>query len=225
MVRRRSSATGSRANFWARDGDRTAGRRRSGRRTVGHGRGGACVEPDRPDRYGAPRTRARRGRARRVPGPVAVVSASRTTDGTRTVTRGSTARHTDAGSDRTRDAPAATHHARRGRRRTCRDPAAGRRRRGADRHVPVGSGSGCRRAPRRAACDRDDHHLGRPPTTLPVASAESLGRADAQRMVDAVGPTHPRASAEHFAALDDGRAANAVIALAGRRILSCALTA
>ncbi len=54
---------------------------------------------------------------------------------------------------------------------------------------------------------------------------QSWGRADAQRMVDAVGPTHPRASAEHFAALDDGRAAHAVIALAGRRILSCALTA
>jgi hypothetical protein len=32
----------------------------------------------------------------------------------------------------------------------------------------------------------------------------ALGRADAQRMADVVGPTHPRASAEHFATLDDG---------------------
>ena len=51
----------------------------------------------------------------------------------------------------------------------------------------------------------------------------ALGLVDAQRMVDAVGPTHPRASAGHFAALDDGRAANAVTALAARRILSCGL--
>ncbi len=48
----------------------------------------------------------------------------------------------------------------------------------------------------------------------------ALARAEAQRMADAVGPTHPRASAEHFAALDDGRAATATMALAARRILS-----
>ena len=49
----------------------------------------------------------------------------------------------------------------------------------------------------------------------------ALGRADAQRMVDTVGPTHPRASTEHFAVLDDGRAGTAMLALAARRILSC----
>ena len=48
----------------------------------------------------------------------------------------------------------------------------------------------------------------------------ALRPADAQRMADAVGPTHPRASAQHFAALDDGRAAAAAIALADRTILS-----
>ena len=48
----------------------------------------------------------------------------------------------------------------------------------------------------------------------------ALGRAEAQRIADAFGPTHPRASAQHFAALDDGRAARAVVALADRRILS-----
>ncbi|HZD97118.1 MAG TPA: hypothetical protein VE132_03040, partial [Micromonosporaceae bacterium] len=51
----------------------------------------------------------------------------------------------------------------------------------------------------------------------------ALGRAEAQRMVDTVGPTHPRASAEHFAVLDDGRAVRAVLTLAARRILSCDL--
>ncbi len=48
----------------------------------------------------------------------------------------------------------------------------------------------------------------------------ALGRAEAQRMADAVGPTHPRASAVHFAALDDGRAVTAVMALAAHRILN-----
>jgi hypothetical protein len=52
----------------------------------------------------------------------------------------------------------------------------------------------------------------------------ALGRVEAQRMADVVGPTNPRASSEHFAALDDGRAATAVMALAARRILSCDLT-
>ena len=56
-----------------------------------------------------------------------------------------------------------------------------------------------------------------------VARHGALGRAEDQRMGDTVGPTHPRCSAEHFAALDDGRAVTAVLALATRRILSCDL--
>ncbi len=71
----------------------------------------------------------------------------------------------------------------------------------------------------------------RPPADSVVAEVESsagrehgaLGRAEDQRMGDTVGPTHPRCSAEHFAALDDGRAVTAVLALATRRILSCDL--
>jgi hypothetical protein len=43
-------------------------------------------------------------------------------------------------------------------------------------------------------------------------------------MAEIVGPAHPRASAGHFADLDDPRAAAAVITLAVRRILSCDLT-
>jgi hypothetical protein len=51
-----------------------------------------------------------------------------------------------------------------------------------------------------------------------------LDRAEAQRAADGVGPTHPRASSNQFAVLDDGYAATAVMALADRRILSCDLT-
>jgi hypothetical protein len=66
-------------------------------------------------------------------------------------------------------------------------------------------------------------------SSVAVASAEpethrGLDRTEAQTVADGVGPTHPRASATQFAALDDGRAATAVIALADRRILSCELT-
>jgi hypothetical protein len=49
---------------------------------------------------------------------------------------------------------------------------------------------------------------------------QGLGRDEAQRMADVIGPTHPRASAQHFAALDDGRAVTAVMALADHQILS-----
>ena len=66
-------------------------------------------------------------------------------------------------------------------------------------------------------------------SSVAIASADlgthrGLDRAEAQRVADGIGPTHPRASAKQFAALDDGRAATAVMALADRRILSCELS-